>query len=400
MNFFENIGIALDNLRGNKMRSFLTVIGIVVGIAAVVTVVSIGQAGQRSLVGEIARYGEGYFVVLPMNPDGTTDPDKMVTNSDLERIRRIEGVVAAGGTTMQSMTTSIRSKEYRLNITGTPAEYVEIMKMNFEAGGYFSAAEERSRQRVLVVESDFANEVFGSPQAALNQRLTISGKVHRIVGVYRSESSLLGNLGGQTYSAYAPITSLLGGGASSMRFGYIEIKANTADETELRAIVDEVVKLLAQRHNARPNEYLTQTGAEAQQQISQVFSILQLIIGSIAGISLFVGGIGVMNIMLVSVTERTREIGIRKAIGATPGMIMGQFMIEAVILTLVGGLIGAGVGLLGSWVFSALTQWPFLVSWWAILLAIGFSTIVGIFFGLYPANKAARMQPIESLRYE
>lgn len=398
MNFFENIGIAFDNLRGNKMRSFLTIIGIVVGIAAVVTVVSIGQAGQSSLVSEIARYGDGYFVVLPMSSDGTTDTDTLVTQADLERLRRIDGVTAAAGTTMESFTTNIRSKEYRLNVTGTPAEYVDIMRMNFVAGGYFSEAEERSRQRVLVVASNFAEEVYGSAQAAMNQRLTMNSRVYRIVGVYRSESSLLGNMGGQSFSAYAPITALQGGG--SMRFGYIEVKADPREGTELREVVDEVVKLLAQRHNAQTSQYMTQTGEEAQQQVSQVFSILQLIIGSIAGISLFVGGIGVMNIMLVSVTERTREIGIRKAIGATPGMIMGQFMIEAVILTLVGGLIGAAFGLLSSWIFSTVTQWPFMVSWWALLLAIGFSTIVGVFFGLYPANKAARMQPIESLRYE
>lgn len=400
MTFFENIGIAFDNLRGNKMRSFLTIIGIVVGIAAVVTVVSIGQAGQYSLVSEIARYGDGYFIVMPMNPDGTTDPDTLVTHADLERIRRLDGIAAAAGTRMVSMTAAVRSQEYRLSIIATPAEYVDIMRINFVAGGYFSSSEERSRQRVLVVESKFAEEVYGSPEAALNQRVTLGGRVYRIVGVFQSESSLLSGMGGQTYQAYAPFSAVFGAEAATMRFGYIELKANVGENQELREIVDDVVELLAQRHNAQKNQYLTQTGEEAQQQVSQVFSILQVIIGSIAGISLFVGGIGVMNIMLVSVTERTREIGIRKAIGATPGMIMAQFMIEAVILTLTGGLIGAGIGLFGSWVFSTFTGWPFLVSWWALLLAIGFSTIVGIFFGLYPANKAARMQPIESLRYE
>ncbi|HZG58347.1 ABC transporter permease [Paenibacillus sp.] len=399
MTFFENAAIALDNLRGNKMRSFLTVIGIVVGIAAVVTVVSIGQAGQSSIVSDIARYGEGYFVVIPQGEGGSVDPALLVTPADLDRVRRLDGVVAVAGTTTQRMTTRLRATEYRLDVTGAPAEYARLASFEFVAGGFFTAAEERARQRVLVVESKFADEAFGGARAAMNQRLAFGSRSYRIVGVYESEESILSGLGGAVYKAYAPLGALPGG-SSGARFGFIEAKADTGEPERLARIVADVKALLAQRHNAEPRSYMSQTGAEAQQQVAQVFSMLQIIIGSIAGISLFVGGIGVMNIMLVSVTERTREIGIRKAIGATPGLIMAQFMIEAVLLTLVGGLLGAGVGLTASWAFSAATGWPFLVSWWALLLAVGFSTIVGVFFGLYPASKAARMQPIESLRYE
>ncbi len=399
MTIFENLAIALDNLRGNKMRSFLTIIGIVVGIAAVVTVVSIGQAGQSSIVADIAKYGKGYFVVLPGGDGGGTNADLLITSSDLDAIRKLEGIEAAAGTTSARLTTTIRATEYRLDVTGTPAEYAKLAGLKYAAGGYFSEAEERSRQRVLVVADKFAIEAFGSAQAAMNQRLEVGARVYRIVGVFETEESLLSGLGGTVYAAYAP-SGALPGAPGSARYGYVELLANVGDGEELRNVVDEVKKLLAKRHNAEAADYMSQTGEEAQQQVSSVFSILQVIIGSIAGISLFVGGIGVMNIMLVSVTERTREIGIRKAIGATPGLIMAQFMIEAVILTLLGGLLGAALGLLASWAFSAATQWPFLVSWWALLLAVGFSTVVGIFFGLYPASKAARMQPIESLRYE
>jgi len=399
MTFFENAAIALDNLRGNKMRSFLTIIGIVVGIAAVVTVVSIGQAGQSSIVADIAKYGDGYFVVLPGGDGGGTDANLLVTSSDLDALRKLEGIEAAAGTTSARLTTTIRSTEYRLDVTGTPAEYAKLAGLKYAAGGYFTASEERSRQRVLVVADTFATEAFGGAQAAMNQRLKFGGRVYRIVGVFQTEASLLSGLGGTTYAAYAP-TGALPGASGNARFGFVELLANTGDKEALDRIVGEAKKLLAKRHNAEATDYVSQTGAEAQRQVSSVFSILQVIIGSIAGISLFVGGIGVMNIMLVSVTERTREIGIRKAIGATPGLIMAQFMIEAVILTLLGGLLGAALGLLASWAFSAGTGWPFLVSWWALLLAVGFSTVVGIFFGLYPASKAARMQPIESLRYE
>ncbi|MMZ63872.1 putative ABC transporter permease YknZ [compost metagenome] len=164
--------------------------------------------------------------------------------------------------------------------------------------------------------------------------------------------------------------------------------------------IDMLEKWLADRKNVEPDSYLAETGKDAEKMVSSTFSILQTIIGSIAGISLLVGGIGVMNIMLVSVTERTREIGIRKAIGATPGTIMLQFMIEAVILSFLGGTVGALLGLLAAYAFALISGWPFVVSVWAILLAFGFSAAVGIFFGLYPANKASKLHPIESLRYE
>jgi putative ABC transport system permease protein len=397
---WENLLIALDNLKGNKMRSLLTIIGIVVGIAAVVTVVSIGQAGQSSLVAEVARYGEGYFVVYPMNSDGTSDVNLYVTESDMEQLSKMEGVEAVLGSMETRSQTKIGSAEAHLRVIGTSSAYPLVSNVKMAAGSFFSAAEERARQRVLVVESKFAEKFYGSSGAALNKKITISGRQFRIVGVTKTEESLLSGLGGETYSTYAPLDAVPGLSTGTKRFGFIEVKASAQNEEQLNDTVREVKEWLAKRHNSKPEKYLTQTGIEAQGQVKQVFSILQIIIGSIAGISLLVGGIGVMNIMLVSVTERTREIGIRKAIGATPGLIMAQFIIEAVVLSLLGGVIGAAIGLLGSWIFSMVTKWPFLVSWWALLLAVGFSTAVGVFFGLYPANKAARMQPIESLRYE
>ncbi|WP_199615322.1 ABC transporter permease [Paenibacillus alkalitolerans] len=400
MTLWENLLIALDNLKGNKMRSLLTIIGIVVGIAAVVTVVSIGQAGQTSLVAEVAQYGDGYFVLYPASRDGNVDINLYITDADLQLLRKMEGIVAAMGSMERSFVAKIGTKEVNVRVTGTASSYSKLSNMKMSAGQFFSSSEERSRQRVLVVESKFAETYFGSAGAALNQKVNLGGRLFRIVGVTKTEESLFSGLGGESYRAFAPMNAVPGADASSARFGFIEVKASAANEDELKEIVRQVKQWIAKRHNTEPDKYMAQTAYEVQGQVKQVFSILQVIIGSIAGISLFVGGIGVMNIMLVSVTERTREIGIRKAIGATPGLIMAQFIIEAVILSLAGGVIGAGIGLLGSWIFSIITQWPFLISWWALLLAVVFSTAVGVFFGLYPANKAARMQPIESLRYE
>ncbi len=401
MSIWENVWIALDNLRLNKMRSFLTIIGIVVGVGAVVTVVSIGQAGKSSVISSISKYGDSFFVVLPNPQNDSGLEDISITTRDLDQVRKLSGVKEAAGVLSFPMQSKLGKETLNFTITGTSSELTKMENMKLAAGRFFTSSEERAQRKVVVVESKFADEQFGSPQAALQRKIPLDGKIYQIVGVFETEKGLLSGLGGNNYSAYMPLEAIpVSYGSSNVRLNYIQLQSGSDDPQELNDAIDRVKKLLAKRHNTDVKSYMSQTGKEAQQQVGAVFNILQTIIGSIAGISLFVGGIGVMNIMLVSVTERTREIGIRKAIGATPGVIMAQFIIESVILSFIGGLIGTMLGLFGAFLFAQITSWPFLVSWWAILLAFGFSAAVGIFFGLYPANKAARMQPIESLRYE
>lgn len=397
MAFWEYVQIALENLRLNKMRSFLTIIGIVVGVAAVVTVVSIGEAGKNSVVSEISRYGDGFFVLFPNYEMMNAQNSPIITLRDIEQIRKIRGIERASAYLSFSSETQVGRETASFSISSGSADLYQMENINIVAGRFYTEAEDRSRQKVIVVEESFANDFMGDAQRAVNQRLILHNKVYRIIGVYKKPESFLSGFGGVRYDAYMPISSLpffLPGD----RVDYLQ--ASILPGTDVQAVIDEVKAHLAKQHRVEPGAYLTQTGAEAQQQISGVFNILQTIIGSIAGISLLVGGIGVMNIMLVSVTERTREIGIRKAIGATPGAIMGQFIIEAVILSFAGGIIGALIGMGASGIFALATGWPFLVSGWAIILAFFFSAAVGIFFGLYPANKAARLQPIEALRYE
>jgi len=402
VNIWESVRIALDNVKVNKMRSFLTIIGIVVGVAAVIAVISIGQAGKSSIVSDIQRYGEEFFVVFPDYARVQGQEEKAeITLDDVAQIKRTEGVREAVGVVSLPMDSRQGKEEVKFSVVGTSAGFAKIENIKLEAGRFFSEQEERARQKVIVVESNYAVEKHGSAQAAIGRKVDFNGKIYRIVGVTKSEASLLAGLGEQRYGATMPILSLpLGDEGALNKVNYVEIAATTSEQPAMDQTIERVKKLLAKRHTLPQNSYTSQTGMEAQAQISSVFNVLQTVIGSIAGISLFVGGIGVMNIMLVSVTERTREIGIRKAIGATPGMIMQQFLVEAIILCSIGGLMGILVGLLGAGIFSLATDWPFLISWWTILLAFGFSTVVGIFFGLYPANKAARMQPIESLRYE
>jgi len=399
---WESVLVALDNIRAHKLRSFLTIIGVVIGVAAVITVVNIGQAGKTFIAGELERYADGVFIVMP-NPSaassGSIVPEIDVV--DLERLRRLSGVRAAAGFRSFSAETRIGKESVRFNVTGTSAELARLQSMAMEAGRFFTASEERAGQQVLVVESDFAERLSGTSAAAIGRRLTLGGKSYRIVGVYRSDRALFSVGEKKVFAAYAPLSAVPKlEGESVLRLESVLLQASSADEEFLKKTAETVRKELAKRHRTEENQYFTQTTKEAERQVNTVFGTLQTIIGSIAGISLAVGGIGVTNIMLVSVTERTREIGIRKAIGASPGVIMTMFLIEAIVLCLIGGILGMGIGLFGAFVFSHFTGWPFSISWWPILLSVGFSTGVGVFFGLYPANKASRLQPIESLRYE
>lgn len=395
MNLWESVLLALENVRLNKMRSFLTIIGIVVGVAAVIAVVSIGQAGKYSLVSELGQVADGSFIVIPQSQGEIGG----LTVDDVEQISRMKGIDAAVG--VHSLPAESKKGKETLNfaLTGTNADFPKINNLKLAAGRFFSIGEERSRQKALVVDAKYANEQYGSPESALNKKVTLNGKVYRIVGVFKQEESVLSGLGGKVYNAYLPLGTLPGAG-DVRDVQYIQAKATETANEAVGERIKEIKKMLAKRHSTAASNYIAQTGEETQEAVKSAFNVVQTIIGSIAGISLLVGGIGVMNIMLVSVTERTREIGIRKAIGATPGMIMRQFLVEAVILCFFGGLLGTLLGILCAGIFSLVTSWPFLISGWTILLAFGFSAAVGIFFGLYPANKAARMQPIESLRYE
>ncbi|MBU5440861.1 ABC transporter permease [Paenibacillus sp. MSJ-34] len=398
MSIWESVLVALDNLRLNKLRSFLTMIGIVFGVAAVVTVVSIGQAGQSSIVSAVSNFKDGYFVIYA-NPMESVQGDTDIRMRDITEVRKLDGVRYSSSSNPYSMTTKFKKDTLKFTVTATMSDSFKMQNIDLAAGRFFTAQEERARLKVIVVDADYAEKVFGSAKQALNRKIVLSGGTFRIVGVYKPQKNILSGIGGEQYTGFAPIAAMpASGDGGAERFQAMEVLANSPENID--ETVKAVKKWLADKHNVSENAYMTQTGKEAEEMVSSTFSILQTIIGSIAGISLLVGGIGVMNIMLVSVTERTREIGIRKAIGATPGAIMLQFMIEAVILSFIGGTAGALLGLFCAFLFSVLSGWPFVVSLWAILLAFGFSAAVGIFFGLYPANKASKLHPIESLRYE
>ena len=400
MSIWKNLLISLDSLRVNKLRSLLTMIGIIVGVASVVLVVSIGQIGKGSVVSELAKYFPGVFFVTPSM--SATKADKIqITMTDLKQVSRLEGIQAASGSLGMTMTYKSGDTAITFNVTGTFADIVKFMNLKTESGRFFTVSEQKSRQKVIVVESDYAISQFGSAEQAVNRKITLDGNKYEIVGVYKSDKSILSGLDGKNFSAYMPYDSLpLLKEGTNNELDSLMVIANTTDTMQKDKAGKAITSHLAKAHNAESGDYEVQKVEDFQRNLDVVFNVMQILIGSIAGISLLVGGVGVMNIMLVSVTERTREIGTRKAIGATPGLILQQFMMEAIILCFLGGVVGISIGVLGSFAFSLITKWQFILSGWTIVIAFGFSTAVGLFFGWYPAKKAANMQPIESLRYE
>ncbi|WP_261305331.1 ABC transporter permease [Paenibacillus andongensis] len=400
MSIWKNLLISLDSLRVNKLRSLLTMIGIIVGVASVVLVVSIGQIGKGSVVSELAKYSPGVFFVTPSS--SATKADKIqITMADLKQVSRLEGIQAASGSLGMTMTSKSGDSTLTFNVTGTFADIVKFMNLKTEAGRFFTVSEQKSRQKVIVVESDYAISQFGSAEQAVNRKITLDGNKYEIVGVYKSDKSILSGLDGKNYAAYLPYDSLpLLKEGTNNELDSLMVIANTTDSMQKDKTGTAITSHLAKAHNTESSYYEVQKVEDFQRNLDVVFNVMQILIGSIAGISLLVGGVGVMNIMLVSVTERTREIGTRKAIGATPGLILQQFMMEAIILCFLGGVVGISIGVLGSFAFSLITKWQFILSGWTIVIAFGFSTAVGLFFGWYPAKKAANMQPIESLRYE
>ncbi|MCD1258781.1 ABC transporter permease [Paenibacillus athensensis] len=403
MNITESIVAALESLRMNRLRSMLTLIGMVVGVAAVVTVVSVGEAGKVSLASEYDKYPASVFFLIPVSDNKNSEQLKQasLTQRDVEAIGKIPGITAVSGTLTTIMDSDMGKETLRFNLTVANADLVKTENISMLAGRFFTKTEERGRQRVVVIDEALAEKRFGSPEAAVHGKLLLRGKMYTVTGVYQAESNLFSDFVEKRYGIYVPSQAVpVSGDDNSMPYTYIQAKAEPGKGGELQAVMDRVRQATAARHNLHAGDYIAQSSEETQQIVKRVFGVLQIIVGSIAGVSLLVGGVGVMNIMLVTVTERTREIGIRKAIGATPGAIMGQFLIEAVVLCGIGGTIGMVVGIAGAYIFSLCTKWPFIISWWTVAAAFGFSAAIGMFFGLYPANKASRLLPIESLRYE
>ena len=407
MNLLMIIRVAFRALVRNKMRAALTMLGIIIGVSAVIAMVSIGQGAQQSVQNQIASIGTNLLFVSAGAQNvggvrtGTGDTGtNTLTVEDLDAIKRevptVSMVTPAVNTRSQLI---FGSQNWNTQIQGVNEQYPDIRKWNVQDGSFFTDSDVRTAARVIVVGQTIADNLFPGTDA-VGQTIRVKDLPFRVVGVMaRKGQDQQGR--DQDDTAFAPYTSVQKKILGSPRVQVAYVSAISQDATYTAQM--QISQLLRQRHKLGPrdaDDFSVRNMTDIAEAANETNSIMTILLASIASVSLLVGGIGIMNIMLVSVTERTREIGIRMAIGARSSVVRTQFLIESVVLSLTGGMVGILLGLAVSLLIPYLLGWPTLVSTAAIIGSVIFSAAVGIFFGYYPARKAAALDPIDALRYE
>ncbi len=404
MNIIESIKISINAIWVNKMRSLLTMLGIIIGISSVIAVVALGQGSNKMIGMEFESFGVNR-AYLGMNWRENYTRRDIYNYEDLDAIKRGFGneITAISPTFGTSGEVTIGRKKQNVQINGVNEQYNKLENKEIINGRYLIEGDIKANREVAVIDNEMALDLFGRTNV-IGENIIVDTQNRKIsliiVGIYEEKESMLGGLGGESpKNIYLPISTV------EKMFGVgnriYDIELNLKQGTNIQGTLDKMVKLIERRHNNfGENKYRTYSAESELQTVNKITGVMTMVVGAIAAISLLVGGIGVMNIMLVSVTERTREIGIRKAIGARHRDILLQFLVESVIISGIGGVIGTIIGLGLSYGISTFIKIPPSVSIQTILIAWIFSAGVGIFFGIYPANKAAKLDPIDALRYE
>ncbi|MFA2811507.1 ABC transporter permease [Bacillus mycoides] len=399
MSLLDSVKIAVSSIIAHKLRSALTMLGIIIGVGSIITVVAIGQGGEAMLKSQFAGSGNqtvsiNYNVDLndPMGMDMSDSPK--ITEEDIFEIKKIQEISHVVTTNSSMEPLDIEDKKEMVNVTGLDSEYFAVNKIKLLKGRSLQESDVDQGNNVVMISKQM-EEKFFKDSNPVGKIIEMKGQPMQIIGVYKSDNEFMG-IGSSEALIPISLWPILYG---EDKIQNISVQAKNVDLLE-KAGEKAAAVLNSRKPSDATGKYEVLNLKALQEGISQVTNIMTMIIGGIASISLVVGGIGVMNIMLVSVTERTREIGIRKALGATRSKILLQFLIEAVMLTLLGGLIGIGLGYSGAYAISKFAKWPPLVSWEVVIGGVLFSMILGIIFGLMPANKAAKLDPIEALRYE
>jgi putative ABC transport system permease protein len=401
-NLSENFKMAVDSIISNKMRSFLTMLGIIIGISSVIAIVSLGQGGQSTITGEFEKIGAS-TINISLDAAKAAQSDS-ITFEDIKQIKdKVETVkYIAPNLSKQGVAVS-ETLSKRASITGTNTDGLIIQNMEFVYGRAFNEREYQEGKNVVIIDEVSAKALFGYEDAVGKSLKIGSSKSPTKATVIGVTKSIMGDFGVDMSQRpalmYVPATLLQS--IYSSEFSIDKISIMSTDKSTSEEAGNGAINILESRHNNRGKElYKAQNAISQLDQINNVLGIFTAFISAVAAISLLVGGIGVMNIMLVSVTERTREIGIRKSIGATTNAILLQFLTESVIISLLGGIIGMIIGILGAYLIGSFANITPTLSTGVIMGAILFSSAVGIFFGIYPARKAANLDPIEALRYE
>ena len=402
----ESFRSALSSIFAHGLRSFLTTLGIVIGVASVIAVVSVTQ-GMSSFIGDtFAALGTNSLTIQSYTPfeDQMKGIRARLTPEDLELIdRRADGIASITPILYASRSSQIKygSQTAFSQIMGTTYAYQDVAQSYTQAGRFIAQSDNLTRRRIAVI-GEKVRENLSLPENPINEYVEIGGEWFKIVGLLEERGEIMGfNQDDIVLVPYATMVSLQGNQTRTD----IQIQLSLSESAEIEDVSRQLTTLLRNAHDLRSDEeddFRIQTAEQLMQEFDQVINMVTIVIGGVVSISLLVGGIGIMNIMLVSVTERTREIGICKAIGANRRHILMQFLIEALLLSLLGGLVGLALGYgLGTLIASSIPGFPgAMIPLWSIFLALGFSGFVGILFGILPAAKAANLDPIDALRYE
>lgn len=403
MEYKEIVQSAIQALRNNMLRTGLTMLGIIIGISSVILIYSIGQGAIAFVTDELSSFGTDYFQINPGTSQFSTFAgSNTLTFEDVEAIkndRSLTNIRYVVPISMASVIIGANGEDEEVLAYGTTSEIFEILRPDLVEGEFMTEEQSDAAERIAVLGIDVVEKLFGENSSAVGEVVRINNRTFRITGVIESSSVLAG--GFINNSIIVPIDVVTREIVGEERLQEIDIGVH--DQNSINQTIEDVELLLRDRHNLDENDENDFQIASAQDILTTVETItglLAVMIAGISGISLVVGGVGVMNIMLVSVTERTREIGLLKAIGAKEKDILTQFLVESVVMSLIGGIIGIAIGISGAFLVSLIANIPFVVSIPSVIIAVGVSTLVGVVFGLYPARRAAKLSPIDALRYE
>ncbi len=411
MLFFQNLKLISATLRKSKRRTFLTMLGIIIGVSAVIFINSVGAGAQSLIFNQIKSVGSNLVGILPGGSEESGPPasvmgiiittlkydDGEAIASRIPHVEAVAAYVSGAGTLMW------RSQSLDLNFTGVTASYLNVEDSQIASGRFYTKDEEKDLSKVVVLGSQVKEDLFGD-QLAIGETVRLKKENFKIIGVMKPR----GSSGGQNYDSqiFIPLVTVQKLLLSINHVSFIRVKIDSDKNVDLA--VEQIKQLLRERHNITnptQDDFSVRNQAQALKTLGSITDALRLFMAAIAGLGLLVGGIGIMNIMLIAVNERIREIGLRKAVGATYKNILMQFLMETVFLSSVAGIIGVIFGIIFSY-FTAIIikklgyNWDFVVSWQSVLIGFGVSFAVGLIFGIYPARKAAELEPVEALRYE
>jgi putative ABC transport system permease protein len=414
----RNVRLGIKNLRLHKLRSFLTMLGVVFGVSSVIAMLAVGEGASKEALEQIRKLGSNNIIIRSAKPVKEESREVRIRMSiygllyeDVERITgsfsSVRRIVPAKLVQQEGR---LGSRTLELRVVGTTPEWFDLVQRPVAAGRVMTGSDNDQRRNVVVLTEHGARRLLAT-ENTIGQNLRVGGGVFEVIGIVQSESGFGGDIQtpDQDVDAYIPLE------VARERFGDIftrraagarirelvelhQIIAEVATLEEVESVSAGIESLLGRFH--KKDDYRVSVPLALLRQAEATKRTFNIVLGSIAAISLLVGGIGIMNIMLASVTERTREIGIRRAIGAKRKQIVGQFLIETVVLSTTGGLIGIGIGLLVPWLITSFAGMPTVVKPWSLVLSLGISMTVGILFGIYPAFRAAELDPIEALRHE